>query len=237
MIGKHLKRFPFDHIANFRDLGGYPIGNEGMSRYGVFFRSTHLGLASNADLSKIKAMGIRTVIDLRCSDEISLLPDACMNDPEIHWANVSLMGDIPLDEIDIVPNEKNTPSLVGMYKQILTLGADRLRELFMLLPEAVKNGAVLFHCAAGKDRTGITAMFLLSLCGVSREDIISDYEVSHTLMEAFSPEDISGSNHSNMHDLLDFIAERHGSPRGYLMEIGVTESALETLKSSLYEPF
>ena len=71
---KAYRRLHFDGIENFRDLGGWECSG-GMTKYGVFYRSTELAKATKADLQRIEDLGIRTILDLRHPEELSIRPD------------------------------------------------------------------------------------------------------------------------------------------------------------------
>lgn len=233
---KCVRRYPFDNIPNFRDLGGYAAGPDGMTRWGVFYRCGRLSHATSAEIEAIKAMGIRTIIDLRMEGEVKDWPDACQHDPDIHWRHLSLMGGMPVDEKEIRRNPDVIPTMSTLYRLMLDHSRAQFQSLFALLAEGVRRGAVLFHCLAGKDRTGLTAMFLQAICGVDRLDMVAHYEVSKTYNMQFWPEDTTGSDPQNLLDVLDHLDEAYGGPAGYLRHAGVPEEAMETIRRALYEP-
>lgn len=227
------KRYPFEGITNFRDLGGYPVRGGGMTRYGVFFRCAHLGNATRKDLAVLRGLGVRKIIDLRYPEDLERVPDAAGEADGFRLVNISLMGDIRPDEIDVIATEKDTRTLRGMYRQIVDhsgrLLVQALREI------ADTEGAVAFHCFNGKDRTGIIAMLLLSLAGVAPCDIVADYEVSHTYIEDYT-DDISGSHYENMKWLLAYLNEKFGSPVEYLRRQGLTPELERRLAERLTQP-
>ena len=233
-----MLRYPFKNIANFRDLGGLPAEENGMTRWGVFYRSADLSRATPEEMDFIlNEMNIRTIIDLRAPIEIEKWPDPFMTDKRFHWLHHSVIGDIGLDDdMGITFGEPDTRTMYNFYKFLLERCPHEIKSLMNSLAESVKKGAVLFHCSAGKDRTGITAMFLLSLCGVTDYDIVSQYEISRTLLAHARPEDNSGSHYSNMENLLAYLRDNHKTPTDYLLTAGVGEDTLKTLKLSLYEP-
>lgn len=225
-----LKRIAFEGIANFRDLGGYPVGMNHMTAYGVFYRSTSLKNATAHDLDKMSAMGISTVIDLRFPDEAAAAPNTLRGDERFDEYNISLIGELTPRDLRVNGREPDTTTLQYMYRQILDLCRPQITQVLETIDRA--EGAVLFHCAAGKDRTGLISMLLLNNAGVSRQDLIADYEVSHTHIEDFTS-DISGSNYINMKETLDYLYTEYGSPRDYLLEIGMKKEVLERLKKRL----
>lgn len=92
----------------------------------------------------------------------------------------------------------------------------------------------MFHCAAGKDRTGILTMLILSSVGVEREDILVDYQCSSTYITKFTT-DISGSNIYNMKWILNWIDREWGGVPEYLRQIGVQSETIQKIKSKFVE--
>lgn len=227
-----LKRIAFEGIANFRDLGGYPVGMDRMTKYGVFYRSTSLKSATAKDLNKMSAMGISTVIDLRFPQEAAAAPNTLAGDERFDHYNISLIGELTPRDLRVNGREQDTATLQYMYRQILDLCRRQIIEVMQTIDAA--EGAVLFHCAAGKDRTGLISMLLLSNAGVGGQDLIADYEVSHTYIEDFTS-DVSGSNYINMKETLNYLYDDFGSPRDYLLEIGMKPDTLERLKARLVQ--
>ncbi len=230
-MGVHMKayrRLHFDGIENFRDLGGWECSGGGMTKYGVFYRSTELAKATKADLKRIEDLGIRTILDLRHPEETSSRPD-CLPKSCV-YKNISVQGSIRPRELKVNGNVYMTRTLYNMYRQLLTVSGDEFRKVLFFLADA--EGPTLFHCAAGKDRTGLTAMFLYTIAGVDEKDIVADYEVSHTYIKGFMA-DNSGSHYMNMEKLLAFLHKNYGGVIQYLDEIGVTDA----VRRKLYKKF
>lgn len=224
------RRYPMKGIANFRDLGGYAC-NGGMTKWGVFFRSTSLHKAVEEDVAIMKRVGISRILDLRYPGEREEKPDVPVKGAE--WMGISLLGTIPVEDLDVNDEEEDTKTLINMYRQIIASSRAEIKDSVQAMIQA--EGPALFHCAAGKDRTGILAMLLLGAVGVSREDIIADYEMSHHYIRSFT-EDISGSHGSNMQKLFDEIVEEWGSVTGFLQECGISQKELSRLNEKFVIP-
>ena len=167
----NCRRYRLDQVANFRDLGGYACDG-GVTRYGVIFRSTALNKATEEDIAKIEHLGVRTVIDLRFPSETKELPDRLGQDMD--YINCSLMGTTKLEQLDVVNSSVvETKTLHRMYRLMLLNGGKEIRKALEVVADS--EGAILFHCAAGKDRTGILTMLILSSVGVEREDILVEF--------------------------------------------------------------
>lgn len=224
-----IRRIDFEGIANFRDLGGY-VCSGGVTKWGVFYRSTSLYKATEADRKRLKELGVDTVVDLRYPHEVKQYPDRL---PEgVRWYNYSIMGTVPVEAIRVNSSVPQTRTLIRMYRQILSYGQPQIAAAIRTLLAA--KGPAVFHCAAGKDRTGIIAMLLLRTVGVSSEDILSDYMVSQNYVKWFT-EDVSGSHVQNMELLLNQIEEKWGTAKNYLQYCGILDKEIEMLYKKLIE--
>jgi len=233
-----MYRYPFEHIANFRDLGGAPTAH-GMTRWGVFFRSAlpAAGISEREIAILRDDLNIKTVIDLRTAYEIDAFPDPLASDPHITWIHHSLIGDMRFEEdLGININEPDTPTMFTFYCHLLNRCTNVFCDLMDYLKEGAQRGGTLFHCSVGKDRTGLTAMFLESLCGVPDMDIISRYEISRTLTEHIRADDMTGSHYSNMIRLLKHLRAHFKSPEAYLINAGVPPQTIDTLREALTAP-
>ena len=219
------RRLCFEGIDNFRDLGGYECDG-GVTKYGVFYRSTDLSSATEADVKKILDLRITTIIDLRRPEEVRVWPDiypkSCM------YKNINVQGNIAPARLNVHQCVENTRTLWHMYKQLLTLNGAEFRAVIACLAEA--EGPVLFHCFQGKDRTGLIALFLYAIAGVDERDCIADYEVSHTYVKGRTA-DVTGSCFKNMENLLAFLHKTYGGVKEYLFSIGVTEKMCQLIQN------
>lgn len=169
---RYAKRYPVPGLLNCRDLGGYPLPG-GQTRWGLFWRSAcPCGLSEEA-VAALERMGLALVIDLRSGFERRQQPSALAGRTAFALLELPL-----LDQIGA--SMTHTNDMGEFYAALLHHGQACFRTLFTRIAEV--EGPVLFHCTAGKDRTGVVAALLLALAGVERPDIIADYEVSHTLI-------------------------------------------------------
>ena len=164
-----------DGPHNFRDLGGYPA-KDGTTRKGWIFRSDGLGTLSDADRNWMMEHGITCVLDLRSEREMEHTPDKLNESFEYHAIPMS-------DRMNSSENGTDLPDrLSDLYIQILDCYQDKFRKIAETLVNR-KGKPAVFHCAVGKDRTGVTAMLLLELAGVPEEVILQDYTVSENNMK------------------------------------------------------
>lgn len=170
---------PFEGIENFRDFGDYVAGQRRLKK-GLLYRSAHQAEATDADLARLAELGLAVVVDLRRSNERQSQPsrrwsgfaaEVIENDiGQEHadeWHEFIMGSDLTAESFrrymlsyyDGAPHAKRHIDLYSRYFQTL----------------ARTEGAVLVHCAAGKDRTGILCALTHHVAGVHDDDIVADY--------------------------------------------------------------
>jgi len=180
-VGQRLdwRQISLEGSFNFRDLGGYKAAEGRTVRWRRLFRADGLHRLTEADLNRLVDLGLRTVIDLRTLDEV-------VERGRIEWPAPDLAyHHLPM--IDVLPDREEMPSWVSSsfvadrYAAMLGEGGEAVAEALAVLTDPHAYPAV-FHCAAGKDRTGILAAVILGLLGVSDADIVTDYALSRAAM-------------------------------------------------------
>lgn len=239
-------RLPLDGACNVRELGGYPTTNDGHTRFRRFLRSDGLSLLTPRDEKLLHDYGVRAVIDLREPHEASADPDRTIG-TDVAFVNV------PLFDYNVADAKRGTAeldfsnmSLGALYCEILG-NYEAVRSCFRFIA-SVGDGCVLFHCAAGKDRTGILSMLLLSLAGVDKWDIVADYVQSRpNLMRsgyyAEQWEDASLQAWRSMLDspaeaiesAYDYIIDVHGGVENYLLACGVPDEDVAAVRRRLVD--
>lgn len=203
--------------ANFRDLGGHPAGPRSV-RHKRIFRSAHL--ASIPDESPIPGLKLRTIITLQSRLEVSHLgpPHAALLELVTRWEH------IPIGDRWFKPEgfQKIATKPGHEHLVILTEFQELWQSFFKLLAEA-ESYPLLFHCSAGRDRTGVGAAMLLELLGVSRELIVRDFLASNA---AFPKIPLSADQLTPIFELVDasggietFMLDVLGLERGHLEKI------------------
>ena len=170
------KVFNFDGGCNFRDMGGYAASDGRIIKPGQLYRSGVLAYFTEADQLKLAELNIRVICDLRRANEREEEPTLWPDNQTIRldWdddASLEKQGELPLDKADSVESARDI--MKGVYRTMPNWLDNRLRGVF----EYLLSGQVplLFHCAAGKDRTGLTAALILHSLGVDRSTILADY--------------------------------------------------------------
>lgn len=214
---------------NVRDLGGYPTATGGMTRWRSFLRADALHELTGDDVKTLLDLGLRTVIDLRSSVEILRQPSVFAVNGEVRYHHVPIFDG--LAPADAMLRDGWVIDLSERYVAAAENCRPALLRVAATIAEA-DDGAVLFNCTAGKDRTGIVAAMLLSIAGVSSSEIASDYaltaEVAASLMQRLKASAIErglteplaarllSSERSVMLAFLRHIEDRHAGFRNYL---------------------
>jgi protein-tyrosine phosphatase len=176
----------FEGISNFRDLGGYPAADGRAVKWGKLYRSGHLATASNADLAGLAELQLASFIDFRSgaekTEEPNRLPDparfALVEIPVLDEGNRNLFNEIStrIEEGTLGDFDPDL-TMVQANRQFADEFTPQFRQFVDTVLEA--DGApVLWHCTAGKDRTGFAAAVLLRILGVPQDIIMQDYLAS-----------------------------------------------------------
>ena len=168
---------------NFRDVagGGHETADGGTVRHGVFFRSNELVLTEE-DATTLAGLGITAVYDLRGAHEIDAHPDATI--PGATWHHVEVHG-IPMETVvTLQSREQGVEVMREVYRGFVEHEGGRAAFGELLTRLATTEGSQLFHCTAGKDRTGWASVLLLHLAGVPAQTILEDYLATNTISSA-----------------------------------------------------
>lgn len=227
-MNKPIIRLPLEGVENIRDIGGYVGDNNKVGNFGVFLRANSLCNMTKKDNDYLKEYGVTDIIDLRGHDVISLKPDSIDKD-YFSYHIVPLLTEKFNENLAL---EKENFKMGEGYKLILE-NKKAIKEIFEKLSEA--KGATVFHCTAGKDRTGLVAMLILGLSGVSRKDIIANYEVTFTyipvLLDEVENYNLALSIPEYIITAIDYITENYGTYREYLKSCDLSDEVLNKIKS------
>jgi protein-tyrosine phosphatase len=179
------RRVPLDGTLNFRDLGGYG-GLDGRTvRWGLVYRSDNLAAVTAAGWSSLAELGLRSVYDLRHDVERERAPSLIPDDLGIAATHLPIGGEAAEapDLVDLLrQSEGRGYGLDFMIELNRSLLADHATVFGGLLTELAipERLPAVFHCTAGKDRTGVAAALLLTVLGVDRATVLDDYELTTT---------------------------------------------------------
>ncbi|MFF3290854.1 tyrosine-protein phosphatase [Streptomyces sp. NPDC003023] len=235
----------FERLHNFRDLGGYRTSEGRVVRWGTLYRSDSLGKLWGADLDRFLALGIRTVIDLRYPWEIEA-KGRVPHSEGLDYFNLSVEHR-PYDQAEISPDVDPWRHLADRYAEVALDGAKELRQALEVI--AGSDGPLVFHCASGKDRTGLLAGLVLSIAGVPEDDIAADFALTELATERLradwqaahpgrtlnwpgygrAPEDV-------MRLFLADLATGYGSVHGYVTgHLGLDRSTIGRLRARVLD--
>lgn len=236
--GGNYIRLPLQNAGNVRDLGGIPTIS-GVTGFHRFLRSDGLSRLTKDEFDFLFAYGVRTVVDLRTPGESKRDKYMYYNYSEIDYFQLPIFaGDLESTDFET----ENSNPMTDMYISMVENCKEPLAKIFHTMADA-KDGAVLFHCSAGKDRTGLIAALLLSVCGVSDFDILANYAVSEiffipqakVFFDNFDriPIKYLQSRPEYMEELLKHIDTEYGSAVKYLHSIGVSFEVIDKLNKKL----
>lgn len=237
------------HLAsapNFRDAGGYRTADGSWVRMGVAYRSGDLSKLTAKDLAELRRLGIATVYDLRTDDEVAAGPDQVPAGAKDIRENVlgtagtgAFNPTTPDAAFDMMVSSEvgmvDLPSATSSFHAVLTGVADR-------------PGAVVYHCTAGKDRTGWASGALLTALGVPRRTVMSDYLASNdynAASNAATPaalppaqaavyKPLLGVDPAYLNSGFDEVDERYGTFGAYLQRgLGLDSRTLKQLKDRM----
>jgi protein-tyrosine phosphatase len=238
-------RIPVPGTYNFRDVGGLPA-RDGVVRRGALFRSDGLHRLGDDGREALRRLDVGMIIDLRDENEARLMPDDLDGlDVEVHR--------LPVFEGSGASQGERGISLEALYHRIVTRHSPILVDALRALPSA-GDRAVVVHCTAGKDRTGMVVAMALLGAGVDRESVIADYVLTEShlagewleemvaLIGRYGVPDtpalrtlMGGSPREALESALDEVERRHGSTRDYLLASGLARHELDALESWLVE--
>ena len=247
------RRVSFEGLQNFRDLGGYRTADGGITAWGQIFRSDSLHKLTTSDMAALDRLGIRLVYDLRGDDERTAHPNPI---DSIQLAVIGQPRDGERGTIDSAAFKAASDGerlLRDLYIGMLLHSAPLFGQLLTGLADA-RNRPAVFHCHAGKDRTGVVAALLLLALGVAEDDVLDDYELTRhyrtldhqhdslarLLDVGMSPEAAAGvltAPRWAMRDAIHAVHSEYGGIMAYLTgPASMTPSTLNELRRALIAP-
>ena len=241
------RQIPLDGCLNFRDLGGYATADGRRLRWRRLFRSDGLHGLSESDVRLLcDDVGLSDVIDLRSSMELASEGRGALEREAIDFHHAPLFDG---DTVRASGEQPATLTLSDRYFGLVEVAKKPIARVVSILSEA--EGAAVYHCAAGKDRTGVISAVLLGLLGVRDEVIVADYALTRDNLDAIVerlqslegyremlealPPDTMHAEPKTMIELLGRIRERYGSMRGYAESAGIDDTTLDRLAAASLE--
>ena len=250
MINDYSERhYSFEGCFNFRDIGGY-LDQEGRRvKKGLYFRAGRQDRMTNKDLAQLSDLNISTQIDLRKKEEVLDQGRGPLEDMGAKYINISVIPEGGSEKLNKLVGDTGISG--KRYLGYLEFGPTSWLRLFGILADE-ENLPVLLHCTAGKDRTGVSTAFLLSVLGVSRDIIEADYLLTNLdterqadfiestvgYPEGYNREkmiSIAGVPKDAMKDFLDGVESKWGSVIEYLEKIGITREQMDQVRLNFLE--
>lgn len=236
-----------EQVFNLRDVGGRRTSDGQWVRSGLLYRSDSLHRLSDADREEVSALGFRSVLDLRTAGEIEEHGRYLIDDDPAAHHHLPLMDEL-LGE-DSVPENAAPDWVAAWYVDMLDDGSVAIGDAITLLADERRYPAV-FHCTAGKDRTGVLAALVQDLVGMSDDDIVADYALSREALRRWeawaAAEDPDGLRRRRaggfqpidpspgaMRAFLALVRQRHGSTERYVESLGLRRDTVDTLRANL----
>jgi protein-tyrosine phosphatase len=241
--------------TNLRDLGGFGTGDGGTVRRGRVFRSAALSDLAGSALEAVRGLGIRTIVDLRRNGERNALltPWQALGCAD-YWARDYDYSDADHRERmrgrDLTA-EDSRAQMIALYAELPYDQSEAYARVFRAI--AAGEGPVLFHCAVGKDRTGVAAALILSAVGVARDAILADYIAterfdllnspharlwpprSEARAAAFAP--LLGVDPAYLDAMFDALEARGGTIEAYARDVlGLDQATQGAVRRNLVEP-
>ncbi len=245
------RHLPIAGTYNIRDLGGYGTRSGRKTEWRRFLRADSVHRMDKGGIDLLLGEGVRTVIDLRTPAELEEAPSLLAGLSGVEFLNVPLFEDLApatMGAAKGVQSVTQADPLLAFYLSALETRHAAICDILSAMAEA-PDGAVMFNCTAGKDRTGLVAAMLLGLAGVRQEDIIADYVMTADLIPGLVAEFLERSRQNGgdvasyekmlrspagtMSTALDSIEKRHGSIPDYLRAAGLSGADAASLRKKL----
>lgn len=234
--------------SNFRDLGGYPGRGGRTLRWRRLFRSDHLGALTAADRARLVPLGLAQAFDFRGVAERAAAPYEL---PGLAQHSLAIEPTVAqrMQEITESGHALTVPVVEGLmrdlYRGLVDERQRRFSEFFAHLVRA--DTPVVFHCTAGKDRTGVAAALVLLALGVPRETVMRDYLLTNEVFKPpwtpradLDPEVLQalwGVQESYLETAFEAIDSHHGGAEHYLRHhIGLDDAQFEALSRRYLQP-
>lgn len=233
--------------VNFRDLGGRTVP-AGTVREGRIFRSDSLAHAGDEHVAHlVEERGVRTVVDLRGETEVEAFPNRPMADAGVTVHHIPLIDPAARErERSRAEVDWDDLTLVGLYQHLLAHAGPRFVEALRIICDPA-NHPLVFHCAAGKDRAGLTAAVTLGLLGAGDDEIVDDYArtaavVDELIARAHARARESGrpphdrfmtAEAETMRETLAWWHAEYGTIEEYMISHGLAPAEIETLRDAM----
>jgi protein tyrosine/serine phosphatase len=244
----------WEGALNARDTGGLPTADGRRIRPGALARSDVLTRLTPSGRAALIGHGIRTIVDVRTSEELLRDVDYPFRDApapgDPAYVNVSFVSELTDEQLALVAATQSTAWHLGELNRMdIDLHRPGVAKIAAAVADA-QPGGVLIHCHAGKDRTGMSVGILLSLAGVADDVVADDYTLTMLAYEKLIDEWIATVDEEDrermrqlarptreaMLEMLQHVEKTYGSVEQYLLGAGVTKNQVARIRERLVEP-
>lgn len=237
-----MRHWPLPDTHNIRDLGGYARSTGGTTQWGRILRGEALHYLNDQSAAELAGHNLSLVIDLRGPHETAFTPHPFIDHSTVAYRNIVLF-----DALAPIAMAETPFDMAQRYCDAIDGCGPQLAEVLRAVIQA-PQGIVLFHCTAGKDRTGIIAALILLAAGVDRADVVVDYALTASAevligklrqraLEAGGEPDhidrVLASDAATMQVMLDHLDTAHRGIDNYLAEIGLDPAEILNLVDRL----
>ncbi len=245
-----MELLKWDACYNIRDLGGYRAKDGRAIRRGALVRADNLCRLTEPGRRALVEYGVRTIIDLRFPEELAVAPHPFANgsspDRNVSYMSLPLRDEKKIDLEKVFNAAQNN---LERYSLALDYNGKSFARVMTAIAQA-KEGGVLFHCHAGRDRTGLVSAMLLSLAGVEPETIVEDYVLSDQYLKplyeqwfdpAKNPKDYEAWQfelaraEQTMAGWLSYLDKDYGGAEAYLRAQGVSDEIIQLLRRRIVD--
>ncbi|MBC1795200.1 tyrosine-protein phosphatase [Listeria booriae] len=252
------RTIPLEGCFNFRDLGGY-VNTAGKTvKWGKLYRSSLLTNITEKDKDTLEKLGVSWICDLRSTSEIAAKPTPALAHIKNRHIPIGTAKNESTEsqKIDIPDDHRVYEPLMGESYRVFVQSKDGFREIFNDIIEK-EEVPFLFHCTAGKDRTGVLGALLLKLLDIPENTILADYELTNQyadnilgemqgLVNAFSNSEkkidlenfrpMAEARPAYLEIAFDEMQKEYGSVDAYLEKgIGITPSEKAKFQTMMLE--
>lgn len=236
-------------VHNIRDLGGYATARGTSTAWRRFLRADSPHDMDEAGQTRLQTEGLATVIDLRSEAEVATQPNPFAQRAGVTYRNQPIFRALAPAKLASAGEATGDDPLLAFYISALDERHEALSAIMGLIAGA-GEGTVMFHCTAGKDRTGIVAALLLGLAEVSADDIVADYTLTEGLIagmvarflemareegrDVVAYARLLGAPAETMRATLGHLESRYGSVPRYLAHIGVAPGDIAALTDRIH---
>ena len=243
------RELSIDGMSNVRDLGGLPTRDGKKIKAGVVVRSDNpKGMTEQGHIDLMAVVGPRTMIDLRIEVEVEH-DGYTIKDESVTVVNFPMLplSGVTQEQIDAGAFD----NLIDDYMGQIEINGDSVLSALRIIASSDQH-PVLYHCTAGKDRTGIVTAMLLDILGVEHETIAADYHLTTENMLpiierirnapvykenglAYAPAWIFSSDPETMLAFLERMTAKYGSAEGWALQRGLTQDEINAIREHLLE--